>query len=457
MSIKEVRFVDLFAGIGGFRLGFEQACESLGIPARCVFTSEIKPSAIETYKANFHGAEICGDITKIQASLIPDFDVLLAGFPCQAFSTAGKREGFADTRGTLFFEIERILEERRPTALILENVEGLVTHDRADGLKSTGRTLQVILNSLNNLGYSVTWKVLSASDFGVPQNRRRIFIVGVLGTVVSLEGFEPTVCKLADVLLEGLPPSESRIAKLLQKNFNREQLQGKAVKDKRGGDDNIHSWDIGLKGRATKQQKQLLSAILRARRNKKWAEDKGITWMDGMPLTLAEIRTFFDVPNLKKILDDLVKKGYLSFEHPKDLVPLRNSGTSRMVREAKTSSPKGYNIVTGKLSFEISKILHPDGLCPTLVATDSARIAVSDRDGLRPLHDVELLRLSGFPDDFKLVGTQSEKYDLIGNTVIVKVVQAIAERVVGASVLGHNHSFEVHPKSNFGQLELFGS
>jgi DNA (cytosine-5)-methyltransferase 1 len=457
MSIKEVRFVDLFAGIGGFRLGFEQACESLGMPARCVFTSEIKPPAIETYKANFHGAEICGDITKIQASLIPDFDVLLAGFPCQAFSTAGKREGFADTRGTLFFEIERILEERRPTALILENVEGLVTHDRADGLKSPGRTLHVILNSLNNLGYSVTWKVLSASDFGVPQNRRRIFIVGTLGAIVSLEGFVPTVCKLADVVLEGLPPSESRIAKLLQKNFSREQLQGKAVKDKRGGDDNIHSWDIGLKGRVTKQQKELLSAILRARRNKKWAEDKGITWMDGMPLTLAEIRSFFDVPNLKGMLDDLVKKGYLKFEHPKDLVSLRSSGTSRMVRKAKTSSPKGYNIITGKLSFEISKILHPDGLCPTLVATDSARIAVSDRDGLRPLHDVELLRLSGFPDDFKLVGTQSEKYDLIGNTVIVKVVKAIAERVVGASILGHNHSFEVHPKGNFGQLELFES
>jgi len=457
MSIKKVRFVDLFAGIGGFRLGFEHACERLGIPATCVFTSEIKPPAIETYKANFRGAEICGDITKIQASLIPDFDVLLAGFPCQAFSNAGKREGFADTRGTLFFEIERILEEKRPTAFILENVEGLVTHDRADGLKSTGRTLQVILNSLNSLGYSVSWKVLSASDFGVPQNRRRIFIIGTLGTVVSLEGFEPAICKLADVLLEGLPPRESRIAKLLQKNFSREQLQGKAVKDKRGGDDNIHSWDIGLKGRVTKQQKQLLSAILRARRNKKWAEEKGITWMDGMPLTLAEIRSFFDVPNLKKMLDDLVEKDYLSFEHPKDLVPLGSSGTSRMVREAKTSSPKGYNIVTGKLSFEISKILHPDGLCPTLVATDSARIAVSDRDGLRPLHDTELLRLSGFPDDFKLVGTQSEKYDLIGNTVIVKVVEAIAERVVGAFVLGHNHSFEVHPKSNFGQLELFGS
>ena len=455
MSINKVRFIDLFAGIGGFRLGFEQACESLGVPASCVFTSEIKPSAIETYKANFDGAEICGDITKIQASLIPDFEVLLAGFPCQAFSTAGKREGFADTRGTLFFEIERILREKRPTAFILENVEGLVTHDRADGLKSTGRTLQVILQSLSGLGYSVTWKVLSASDFGVPQNRRRVFIVGTLGSIVSLDAFEPTVCKLADVLLEGLPPSESRIAKLLQKSFSREQLQGKAVKDKRGGGDNIHSWDIGLKGRVTKQQKQLLSAILRARRNRKWAEDKGITWMDGMPLTLSEIRTFFNVPNLRNMLDDLVDKGYLSFEHPKDLVSRKVNGTNRLVREAKTTSPKGYNIVTGKLSFEISKILHPDGLCPTLVATDSARIAVSDRDGLRPLHDVELLRLSGFPDDFKLVGTQSEKYDLIGNTVIVKVVEAISKRVVGASVLGQDHSFEVHPKGNFGQMELF--
>ena len=162
------KFIDLFAGIGGFRL----ALQNLG--GKCVFSSEWDPQAKKTYQANF-GELPFGDITKEETkSQIPDnFDILCAGFPCQAFSIAGKRGGFEDTRGTLFFDVAEIIKRKKPKAIFLENVKGLRSHDK-------GKTLQTILNVLrNDLGYFVPEpKVLNAKDYGVPQNRERIFIVG---------------------------------------------------------------------------------------------------------------------------------------------------------------------------------------------------------------------------------------------------------------------------------------
>jgi DNA (cytosine-5)-methyltransferase 1 len=163
-----VRFIDLFAGLGGMRQGLENACQKIGVSARCVFTSEIKEYAITTYQQNFSETKIYGDISQVATSEIPEFDILLAGFPCQPFSTAGTRQGFLDTRGTLFFEIERILQAKQPFGFLLENVEGLVKHDH-------GRTLATILNKLEQLNYRVTWKVLNAKNFGIPQDRKRIY------------------------------------------------------------------------------------------------------------------------------------------------------------------------------------------------------------------------------------------------------------------------------------------
>ena len=158
-------FVDLFAGIGGFRLALES------LDGKCVFSSEIDSHACDMYKENFGDDSYC-DITKLDPKSMPDFDVLCAGFPCQSFSICGKQKGFIDkTRGTLFFDIVRILKEKKPRPFILENVKNLTTHDK-------GRTLTVIIDTLNSLGYSVNYKVLNAKDFGVPQNRERIYIVG---------------------------------------------------------------------------------------------------------------------------------------------------------------------------------------------------------------------------------------------------------------------------------------
>lgn len=158
-------FIDLFAGIGGTRLGFESA------GGECVFTSEWDIHSQKTYLANF-GDMPAGDITKIQAADIPDFDVLLAGFPCQPFSSIGKRQGFLHaTQGTLFYDVARIIEGKEPKAFLLENVPGLKTHDQ-------GNTLRVILDTLDNLGYATSYEVLDSSKFGVPQQRKRMYIVG---------------------------------------------------------------------------------------------------------------------------------------------------------------------------------------------------------------------------------------------------------------------------------------
>lgn len=160
-------FIDLFAGIGGIRLGFES------VGGKCVFSSEFDEDACKTYEANF-GERPAGDITKINAADIPDFDILLGGFPCQAFSIIGKKEGFAnETCGTLFFDIERILKEKRPAAFMLENVRNLVAHDN-------GNTFKVIREHLEALGYHIHAKVLNALDYGVPQKRERIIIVGFI-------------------------------------------------------------------------------------------------------------------------------------------------------------------------------------------------------------------------------------------------------------------------------------
>lgn len=425
-----IRFIDLFAGMGGTRIGFAQACEEAGIQSQCVFTSEIKQYAVELYKHNFRNEEVHGDITQIDAEDIPDFDFLLGGFPCQAFSTAGKRMGFNDTRGTLFFDVARILKAKKPQGFLLENVEGLVTHDRMDRSEPYGRTLQVILNTLDELGYHVSWKVLDANDFGVPQNRKRIYITGTLQEAPDLTGFDVIHNTLENVLQRGLPCETTEFRQKLLTLYSKEELYGKAIKDKRGGDANIHSWNLELKGPVSTTQKELMSALLKARRQKKWAEEIGIEWMDGMPLTLAQIHTFFNrvsKPELEVMLEDLVSKDYIKFEHPKQLVKTDDGSTKRVFDYSK---PKGYNIVSGKLSFELNKILDPRGTINTIVATEAHKFGVIDDDGIRNLSDRECLRLFGFPEWYENCIDQKSLYDLIGNTVVVPVIKSVVHRVL---------------------------
>ena len=167
------RTIDLFSGIGGMRLGFERACVAMGLGHSCVFASDINKNACKVYRRRFgESPDPLRDITGVDPTSIPDFEVLLGGFPCQAFSTAGHKRGFDDTRGTLFFNVAEIISVKRPIAVLLENVRGLTHHDH-------GRTFSRIMGVLDDLGYKAEHAILNSRNFGVPQNRPRVYIVAV--------------------------------------------------------------------------------------------------------------------------------------------------------------------------------------------------------------------------------------------------------------------------------------
>lgn len=217
-------FVDLFAGVGGMRIAFES------VGGKCVFSSEWDPSCQKTYAANF-GEVPHGDITKTKADQIDDFDFLVAGFPCQPFSSIGQRQGFMHaTQGTLFYDVLRILKEKRkstkPKAFLLENVQGLVTHNN-------GNTLDVILAALDEIGYKVFWDILDAKYFGVPQQRKRIYIVGfrkdLFGDHVKFEFPEENgeLVDICDFLEKG--KKGYSISKHLQKSYLFKKNDGRPI------------------------------------------------------------------------------------------------------------------------------------------------------------------------------------------------------------------------------------
>lgn len=259
-----IRFIDLFAGIGGIRIGVQNALANNGINSECVLSSEIDAKACETYELNFHEYPE-GDIHNIME--IKPFDFLLGGFPCQPFSYAGKRKGFGDTRGTLFFEIERILEKYQPKAFLLENVRGLYTHDG-------GRTFETIMEKLHNLGYGTYDLLLNSSDFGVPQNRVRLYILGIKGATptmslvtnlgaadshsfkkeyeqLTLFSMEQDTKKttVADILEDNVQEKyfcsaefEEQLRSVIGEDLSK--LYGYRLIDYRGGH-SLHSWELG--------------------------------------------------------------------------------------------------------------------------------------------------------------------------------------------------------------------
>lgn len=304
MTKKKYTFIDLFAGIGGIRLGFEAA------GGHCVFSSEFDENACKTYEANF-GEHPSGDITKIDAKDIPDFDILLGGFPCQAFSIIGKKEGFEnETCGTLFFEIERILKEKQPKAFMLENVRNLTAHDK-------GNTFKVIRTHLEALGYTVYAKVLNALDYGVPQKRERIIIVG---------------------------------------------------------------------------------------------------FKDNVPFSFPKPVPMSERKTLKDILETDVDEKYYVKERIRD---------SRLMRLKDPNYPKPY-ISHENMAGSITP--HPYSSC--LRAGASANYILIN-DERRPT-EREMLRIQGFPDDFKIVVSYGHIKHQTGNSVAVPVIKAVAKQMIKA-------------------------
>lgn len=325
-------FIDLFAGIGGIRIPFDE------LGGTCVFSSEWDKHAKLTYEANF-GHTPQGDITEVSADDIPSHDILLAGFPCQAFSIMGKSLGFADTRGTMFFEIERILSAKKPPAILLENVKQLKSHDK-------GRTLQVILEKLENIGYKVKYEILNALDFGQPQKRERLIIVGFLNHDIDFVFPEKIDKKVT--LKDILEPDE-----LVESNY--------------------------------------------------WASE------------------------------DIVNKRY---EKAKDKLPLINSNSPKIWHENKS----------GNISIN-------DYSCALRTGASYNYLLV---DGKRRLTSRELLRLQGFPDNFKIVVSNQQIRRQTGNSVAIPVIRAVAERML-SYMYNSEHRLTEHEVENVnsGQLSLF--
>ena len=421
------RFIDLFAGTGGIRLGFEQACDDLGIQHKCVFSSEIDKKAAKSYEINF-GENPLSDITQVNE--LPDFDVMLAGFPCQAFSYAGKQKGFSDTRGTLFFDIERLLKKKKPRYFLLENVRGLTTHDK-------GRTFETIKSSLKNLGYSIDFVLLNSSSFDVPQNRVRIYIAGILESDIKLTinsdlgaadthrykaenvsyqtdifaqlprrpaSVKDILLPLTDVDKKYICTDEftEKLSKVVGNNF--EHLHGYRLIDYRGGR-SIHSWEMGVKGDCSPNEIEFMNLLIANRRKKMFGAHQ-----DGKSLTKEQIETFYHEDNFEDITNSLISKGYLSCYDEK------------------------YNPVCGNMSFEVFKFLDPDGISITLTASDCNRLGIVQDNTPRRITPRECARLQGYPDSYELLDDDPAVYKQMGNGVSVPVIKAVV-----LDLLTNNH------------------
>lgn len=412
-----IKYIDLFAGVGGIRLGVSQALSKNGIEAKCVLSSEINEKACETYQLNF-GEHPSGDVKLIDE--VEPFDLLLGGFPCQPFSYAGKRKGFGDTRGTLFFEIERLLEKYRPKAFLLENVRGLYTHDE-------GRTFNTIMDKLHGLGYGTYDLLQNSSNFGVPQNRVRLYIVGILGATpemslatdlgaadshkykqnslqLSLFDEKPRCC-VRDILEPNVDEKyycSDKFQQMLRDAVGDDLsvLHGYRLIDYRGGQ-SLHSWELGMKGKCSDAEIRFMNALILNRRKPIFGKEQ-----DGKKLTLEQIKTFYTEPDIEKVIASLLEKRYLQEVEGK------------------------YNPVCGNMSFEVFKFLDPESISVTLTSSDANRLGVIQDNRARHITPRECARLQGFPDTFKLHPKDAWSYKQFGNSVSVPVVGAVFDEFI---------------------------
>lgn len=409
---QEIKYIDLCSGIGGFRVALNNIID-LNIVFKCVLSADIKQDAIDTYNSNFNENNKITDIYELKNEEVEPFDLLCAGFPCQPFSSAGKKRGFSDKRGGMIFKIVELCEHNRPKYVLLENVYNLMTLEKGECIKK-------IKELFENIGYKVYYKKFNSRDFGCAQSRERVYIMCTLEKNIDLERVrtKPRVClnSIMDNSEETSDIDSIFCEKLLQLH-EENPIFGFKIGDKRGGGRNIHSWDLGYNGVITDNEKELMGKIILERRKKHWAIKKNITWMDGMPLTRDEINTFYDHPDLQQMLNNLTEKKYLRLEKPKDLINGK--------RTYKEDSKEGYNICKGKLSFPISKILDPNDVAPTITATDSCKLAVIINDKIiRHLTVNEMKKICGFPTTF-IIPDHVNYFDLFGNMATPPVIEAI--------------------------------
>lgn len=437
----EIKYVDFCAGIGGFRYAIDAYQNSrTDIKFKCVLTADIKKHAIDTYNLNFNENNPLRDIYELKPETMETFDLLCAGFPCQPFSSAGQKKGFEDHRGGMIFKILDICKFHKPRYVLLENVHNLISLD-------DGKYIKSIYDLFSELGYNVEYTMLNSKNYGIPQSRERVYIICTLNKKIDISPLNdlvssPQLKNFLDYTDTTSDLNKVFVDKLL-KLHEKHSIEGCKIGDKRGGEKNIHSWDLGLNGEITDDERKLMTSIMLERRKKHWAKKKNITWMDGMPLTFPEIQSFFKHDELQSLLDSLTEKKYLRLEQCKELVngkriyikdlmsAIKSDQQEELVRakaliESDTAIP-GYNICKGKLSFPVSKILDSNDICPTLTATDSNRLAVViGGTVVRKLNHLELKRVCGFPETLKLPNDVNV-YDLFGNMATPPVLYKLIE------------------------------
>lgn len=384
--MKKFKFIDLFAGIGGFH----QAMTSLG--GECVFASDIDVHAVETYKINYGIDALC-DITKVKEEDIPAHDVLCAGFPCQAFSTAGHKKGFADTRGTLFFEIERILKFHKTKYIVLENVKHLLTHDN-------GNTYAVIHNKLEELGYVMTKEpiVLSPHYFGVPQNRERLYILGIKKDYLKSD-INYLDIKLPDK--KNLP--KTSIYDILDESIENEQQYHISDYEEQV----LNAWDVFHK---TIEQKVF-----------------------GFPVWVDEFGKDYNYSEFPKWKQDYVIKNRKLYLENKDFIDkwlkdYKVKDFKLRDRKFEWQAGEGYDSV-----WETSIQLRQSGIrCkktdyfPTLVAMVQTPIVGKLKRRITPR---EASRLQSFPENFILNENEHLAYKQLGNSVNVDILKFLTEQL----------------------------
>lgn len=386
--MNDIKFIELFAGIGGFRYGLEKVGQHLPIGRtsggdircignitndslretrgdskyayNCVYANEFNKYAAQIYERNFNDKPDTRDITTVPAEEIPDHELLVGGFPCQAFSIAGKRGGFEDTRGTLFFEIARIAKQKQPRLLLLENVKGLLSHDQ-------GKTFGTILNTLSELGYDCEWQVLNSKDFGVPQNRERVFIIGHLrGTS------RPKVFPIKGNNEQDNTGRQGEITQCLTSNYYKQPNAGNYLKQIVGGSQGYRVYNS-----------EGISSTL-----------AGGAGGVGAKTGLYAINTNTESKSIRN--------------GQKIAIPTINPDREniRQSRRFKEDGDPSYTLV--------SKFVN--GVC------DGVKI--------RRLTPTECERLQGFPDGWTKGISDTQRYKCLGNAVTTNVITAIGERLV---------------------------
>ena len=389
--MREIKYLSLFSGIGGFELGIQQAYElqKLEIKSKdsadnqsttpqyterplCIGFSEIDKYATQIYQKHFPNHKNYGDITKINADTLPDFDLLVGGFPCQAFSIAGKRRGFEDTRGTLFFDIARILQAKHPRLFVLENVKGLLSHDN-------GGTFKVIISTLTELGYDLQWQVLNSKNHGVPQNRERIFIIGHLrGTS------RPQVFPFGGTDKETIIPNGVR-AVITPDRIEKRQ-NGRRFKE-----------DGEPRFTVTAQDRHGILQL----NNPTHSNDR-VYGEDGISTTLNTMQGGNRQPFVK--VPEATSKGYAEAGIGDSInLSVPNSATRR-----------------GRVGKGVAQTLD----------TGMQQHTLSPQGKIRRLTPTECERLQGFPDGWTEGVSDSQRYKCLGNAVTVNVIQSIIEKIV---------------------------